>query len=188
MAAIDLGRYDPLLVERAARVRNLVLDVDGVLTDGRLYFDNRGNELKAFYTRDGFGIRALQSQGCLVALITGRRSELVARRAENLGIEHVYQGRNDKLNAFNELVADTGIDPQQTCYAGDDWIDIPLLERVGLAVTVPEADAVVRQRAHWITSRPGGHGAVREICDLVLAARGLDGAVLDGLQNGTLGQ
>lgn len=183
MSVIDLKGYDPLLLERAACVRGLVLDVDGVLTDGRLYFDNQGNELKAFYTRDGLGLRALQSQGVLIALITGRRSELVARRAENLGIEHVYQGRNDKLNAFNELVDATGLDPAETCYAGDDWVDIPVLERVGLAVTVPEADAVVRQRVHWITTRPGGHGAVREICDLVLAARGLDRAVLDGILN-----
>lgn len=178
---IDRSAYDPLLLERAARVRNLVLDVDGVLTDGRLYFDNQGNELKAFYTRDGFGLKSVRSQGVLLALITGRRSELVARRADNLGIEHVYQGRDDKLNAFNELVEATGIDPQETCYAGDDWVDIPVLERVGLAVTVPEADAVVRQRAHWITTRPGGRGAVREICDLLLAARGADQAVLDGI-------
>ena len=179
--AIDRDAYDPLLLERAARVRNLVLDVDGVLTDGRLYFDNEGNELKAFHTRDGFGLRAVQSQGVLLALITGRRSRVVARRAENLGIEHVYQGRDDKLNAFNELVEATGIDPQETCYAGDDWVDIPVLERVGLAVTVPDADAVVRQRAHWITTRPGGRGAVREICDLLLVARGADQAVLDGV-------
>lgn len=181
MSVIDVSAYDPLLLERAARIRSLVLDVDGVLTDGQLYFDNQGNELKAFATRDGLGLRALQSQGVLLALITGRRSEIVARRAENLGIEHVYQGRNDKLNAFNELVEATGIDPQATCYAGDDWVDIPLLERVGLAVAVADADAVVRQRVHWITSRPGGRGAVREICDLILAARGLDRHVLDGI-------
>jgi 3-deoxy-D-manno-octulosonate 8-phosphate phosphatase (KDO 8-P phosphatase) len=117
----------------------------------------------------------------LLALITGRHSEIVTYRAANLGIEHVYQGRNDKLNAFNELLAATGIDPQAVCYAGDDWIDIPVLDRAGLAVTVADADAVVKQRAHWITSRPGGHGAVREICDLILAARGLDQRVLDGI-------
>jgi 3-deoxy-D-manno-octulosonate 8-phosphate phosphatase (KDO 8-P phosphatase) len=181
MNVIDISTCDPLLLERAARIRNLVLDVDGVLTDGRLYFDNAGNELKAFSTRDGFGLRALQSQGIVLALITGRRSEIVARRAANLGIEHVFQGRDDKLNAFNELVAATGIDPQETCYAGDDWVDIPVLERVGLAVTVPDADAVVKQRAHWITTRGGGAGAVRELCDLILAARHLDRAVLDGI-------
>jgi 3-deoxy-D-manno-octulosonate 8-phosphate phosphatase (KDO 8-P phosphatase) len=181
MPVVDVTGFDPLLLERAARVRALVLDVDGVLTDGKLYFDNRGNEMKAFSTRDGLGLRALQSQGTLLALITGRRSEIVAHRAANLGIEHVYQGRSDKLNAFCELLAATGIDPQEACYAGDDWVDLPVLDRVGLAVTVADADAVVKQRVHWITSRPGGHGAVREICDLILAARGLDQRVLDGI-------
>jgi 3-deoxy-D-manno-octulosonate 8-phosphate phosphatase (KDO 8-P phosphatase) len=179
MPVIDVTGFDPMLLERAARVRALVLDVDGVLTDGKLYFDNQGNEMKAFSTRDGLGLRALQSQGTLLALITGRRSEIVARRAADLGIERVYQGRHDKLNAFNELLAATGIDPREVCYAGDDWVDIPVLDRAGLAVTVADADAVVKQRAHWITSRPGGHGAVREICDLILAARGLDQRVLD---------
>jgi len=181
MPLIDISSFDPLLVERAARVRALVLDVDGVLTDGQLYFDNQGNELKAFCTRDGLGLRALQQQGMRVALITGRQSRIVADRARNLGIEHVYQGRDDKLNAFHELLANTGLEPPQVCYAGDDWVDIPVLDRVGLAVTVPGADAVVRSHAHWITSQPGGHGAVREICDLILAARGLDQQVLDGI-------
>ncbi len=179
MAVIDTTGLDPLLLERAAAVRALVLDVDGVLTDGRLYFDNQGNELKAFSTRDGLGMKALQSQGTLLALITGRRSEIVARRAANLGIEHVYQGRDDKLNAFNELLAATGLDEREVCYAGDDWVDIPVLDRVGLAVTVPDADAVVKRHAHWITPRSGGRGAVRDLCDLILAARGLDQRVLD---------
>ena len=179
MGVIDLKGIDPLLLERAAAVRALVLDVDGVLTDGRLYFDNQGNELKAFSTRDGLGMRALQSQGTLLALITGRRSEIVARRAANLGIEHVYQGRDDKLDAFNELLVATGLEEREICYAGDDWIDIPVLDRVGLAVTVPDADSVVKSHAHWITPRPGGHGAVRDLCDLILAARGLDQLVLD---------
>lgn len=181
MPVIDVTGFDPLLLERAARVRALVLDVDGVLTDGRLYFDSQGNEMKAFSTRDGLGLRALQSQGTLLALITGRQSEIVARRAANLGIEHVYQGRTDKLNAFNELLAASGIDAQEVCYAGDDWVDIPVLDRAGLAVAVADADAVVKRHVHWITARPGGHGAVREICDLLLAARGLDQVVLDGI-------
>jgi 3-deoxy-D-manno-octulosonate 8-phosphate phosphatase (KDO 8-P phosphatase) len=179
MGVIDTSGFDPLLLERAAKVRALVLDVDGVLTDGRLYFDNQGNELKAFNTRDGLGIKALQRHGTLLALITGRRSEIVARRAANLGIEHVYQGRDDKLNAFNELLAETELEESRICYAGDDWVDIPVLDRVGLAVTVPDADAVVKSHAHWITPRPGGHGAVRDLCDLILAARGLDRQVLD---------
>ncbi|MBT8049267.1 MAG: 3-deoxy-manno-octulosonate-8-phosphatase KdsC [Xanthomonadales bacterium] len=159
----------------------LVLDVDGVLTDGRLYFDNQGNEMKAFCTRDGLGIKALQSQRIELAFITGRQSEIVAQRSAQLGVEHVYQGRNDKLNAFNELLSDTGMSEQNICYAGDDWIDIPVLDRVGLSVTVADADPVVKNRVHWVTSRAGGKGAVREICDLILAARGLDQQVLDGI-------
>ena len=115
------------------------------------------------------------------ALITGRQSEIVARRAANLDIEHVYQGRNDKLDALNELLTATGLEESQVCFAGDDWIDIPVLDRVGLAVTVPDADAVVKSHAHWITPHAGGHGAVRDICDLILAARGLDRVVLEGI-------
>ena len=161
----------------------LVLDVDGVLTDGSLYFDNEGNEMKAFSTRDGLGLRLLQSQGIELALITGRKSEIVARRAEQLGISHVYQGRNDKLQAFRELLNKTGIGEQSVCYAGDDWIDLPVLERVGLAVTVADADQVVRGRVHWITSRGGGKGAVREICNLILVAKDLDQKVLDEILN-----
>lgn len=183
MAVIDLSGFDPLLIERASRIRMLVLDVDGVLTDGRLYFDNQGNETKAFCTRDGLGIKALQSQDTVLAFITGRQSQIVSQRATQLGVEYVYQGRNDKLNAFNELLSDTGMDEEQICYAGDDWIDIPVLDRVGLAVTVADADAVVKNRVHWVTTREGGKGAVREICDLILAARGLDDKVLDGILN-----
>lgn len=181
MSVIDISGVDDLLIERAARVRMLVLDVDGVLTDGTLYFDNHGNEMKAFSTRDGLGMRALQKHGTVLAFITGRQSEIVNRRAAQLGVAHVYQGRNDKLNAFNDLLSDTGLEEQQVCYAGDDWVDIPVLDRVGLAVTVADADPVVKQRVHWITGRAGGHGAVREICDLILAARGLDQQALDGI-------
>ena len=181
MAVIDTTAFDALLLERAARVRMLVLDVDGVLTDGRLYFDNHGNEMKAFYTRDGLGMKALQKQGVTLALITGRTSDIVARRAASLGIGHVFQGREDKLGTFMELLKATDVGAPEVCYAGDDWIDIPVLDRAGLAVTVPDADAVVKSHAHWVTSRPGGLGAVREICDLVLAAQGLDQAVLDGI-------
>jgi len=181
MPVIDISDYDALLLERAARIRALVLDVDGVLTDGQLYFDNQGNEMKAFSTRDGLGMRAVQQQGVVLALITGRQSQIVAHRAANLGIGHVYQGRNDKLNAFHEFLAATGIEAAEACYAGDDWVDIPVLDRVGLAVTVADADAVVRNHVHWVTARPGGRGAVREICDLILAARGLDQQVLDGI-------
>jgi 3-deoxy-D-manno-octulosonate 8-phosphate phosphatase (KDO 8-P phosphatase) len=181
LSVIDLSGIDSLLIEKASRIRMLVLDVDGVLTDGRLYFDNKGNEMKAFCTRDGLGMRALQRSGILLAVITGRQSEIVAHRAAQLGVKYVFQGRIDKLNAFNELLSETGMEEQDICYAGDDWIDLPVLDRVGLSVTVPDADSVVKNRVHWVTSRRGGNGAVREVCDLILAAQGLDQQVLDGI-------
>jgi len=175
-----MGARDPLLMERAARIRLLALDVDGVLTDGRLYFDSQGNELKAFYTADGLGLKLLQASGITIALITGRTSSMVAERARALGIEHVYQGRQDKLTAFLDLLETTGIAPEDTCYAGDDWIDLPVLRRAGLAVTVPAADPAVRERAHWVTTREGGRGAVREICQLLLDAQGHSQGLLEG--------
>lgn len=167
MAAVDPG-----LLERAASIRLLALDVDGVLTDGRLYFDNDGVELKAFHVGDGLGLKAVQKAGVTLALITGRRSDIVARRAAALGIDHVYQGSDDKLSAYLDLLAKTGFEDREVCYAGDDWIDLPLLARAGLAVSVPGGDPAVRERAHWVTGRDGGRGAVREICNLILRAQG----------------
>lgn len=176
---VDKSGFDPLLLARAAAIRMLVLDVDGVLTDGSLYFDESGKEMKSFSTRDGLGMRCLQHCGIELALITGRQSKIVTRRAAQLGIRHVYQGRNDKRDAFFHLLESTGIDEQQVCYAGDDWIDLPVLERVGLAVTVADADKIVKDSAHWVTSHTGGKGAVREICNLILAAQELDQKILD---------
>ncbi|HMB60986.1 MAG TPA: 3-deoxy-manno-octulosonate-8-phosphatase KdsC [Xanthomonadales bacterium] len=173
------GNLNPLLVKKAEKIRLLALDVDGVLTDGRLYFDQSGNEMKTFFTRDGLGIKALQRFDICVALITGRSSAIVARRAEELGISLVYQGCDDKLDAFNDVLEKTGCNEEQVCYAGDDWVDIPVLDRVGLAVTVPDADPLVKSRAHWVTDNGGGKGAVREICDLILMAQGLDRILLE---------
>jgi len=170
---------DPALQERAGKIRLLVLDVDGVLTDGRLYFDNAGNEMKAFNTRDGLGIRVLQRCGIEVAVITGRKSEIVSHRMAQLDIKHVYQGRVDKLNAFTHLLETTGLDAEQVCFAGDDWIDLPVLLRAGLAISVADADEHVKERVHWVTKRNGGEGAVREICNLILAAQGKDKIILD---------
>ena len=170
---------DPALRERASNIRMLVLDVDGVLTDGKLYFDHAGNETKAFNTRDGMGMKALQRCGVEVAVITGRKSGAVTQRMIQLGVQHVYQGREDKLNAFEHLLELTGLDAQQVCFAGDDWIDIPLLLRVGLAVSVADAEDYVKQHAHWITTRNGGDGAVREICNLILAAQNKEQTILD---------
>ena len=165
---------DPLLLARAAKIQLLALDVDGVLTDGKIYFDQAGNEMKTFSTRDGLGIHALRHFRIPVAIITARQSNIVTRRAAELGIELVYQGSLDKLASFRELIAKAGVSAENTCYAGDDWIDIPVLERVGLAVAVADAHELVRERVHWVTRNAGGNGAVREICDLILHAKGLD--------------
>jgi len=170
---------DAALRERASKIRMLVLDVDGVLTDGKLYFDHEGNETKAFDTRDGMGIKSLQRAGVEVAVITGRQSGAVTHRMAQLGVRHVYQGREDKLDVFLELLGITGLDAAQVCYAGDDWIDLPVLIRAGLAVTVADAEEFVKQRAHWITRRDGGDGAVREICNLILVAQQKDQTILD---------
>lgn len=160
------------LLKLAEDIELLALDVDGVMTDGRLYFDQHGNELKAFYTRDGLGLKALQKFGITLAIITGRQSRIVADRAAQLGIRHVYQGSDDKLNALARLVSETGIPEHRICYAGDDWIDIPVLTRVGFAVAPADAAESVRERVHWVTRATGGNGAVREICELILEAQG----------------
>ncbi len=167
------------LTERASKIRMLVLDVDGVLTDGKLYFDHAGNEMKAFNTRDGMGMKALQRCGIEIAVITGRKSAAVAQRMAQLDVQHVYQGREDKLGAFVHLLEITGLDAQQVCFAGDDWIDIPVLLRVGLAVSVADAEDRVKKHAHWITRRNGGDGAVREICNLILSAQDKEQTILD---------
>jgi len=170
-----------MLLERAARIRLLALDVDGVLTDGSLYFDQAGNELKAFCTRDGFGIKAVRRFGIQVALITGRRSAMVTQRARELEIDWVYQDTARKLDAFREVLEKIGISEEEACYAGDDWVDLPILDRAGLSVTVPEADLLVKNRVHWVTERGGGKGAVREICDLILVAQKFDQALLQDI-------
>lgn len=167
-----MPRYDTLLLERAAGIRLLALDVDGVLTDGKIYFDSEGRELKGFYTRDGLGLKALQRSGTRLAIITGRTSPMVTQRATELNIDYVFQGSSDKLGAYMELLEQSGLEEKQVCYAGDDWIDLPVLQRCGLAITVPSADREMRERVHWVTTRDGGDGAVREICDLILTAQG----------------
>jgi 3-deoxy-D-manno-octulosonate 8-phosphate phosphatase (KDO 8-P phosphatase) len=177
------SNYDPLLLEKAGRIRLLALDVDGVLTDGKLYFDNSGNELKAFCTRDGLGMKGLQQFGIRLAIITGRTSTIVTRRAEELGVNFVYQGQSDKLDTFHLMLRESGVEAAEICYAGDDWVDIPLLDRAGLAVTVADADPLVKTRVHWVTTLSGGHGAVREICDLILHAQGHDQALLESILN-----
>ncbi|HKJ70144.1 MAG TPA: HAD-IIIA family hydrolase [Gammaproteobacteria bacterium] len=157
---------------RMAAVRLLVLDVDGVLTAGGIFMDDDGREYKRFDVRDGHGIKLLQRFGVAVAIITGRRSGVVEQRARELGIEHVIQGALRKGEAFTELLAATGADAERVAMVGDDVVDLPVMVRAGLGLTVADAHPEVRTRAHWITESPGGHGAVREIADRLLRAQG----------------
>lgn len=165
---------------RASQIELLILDVDGVLTDGSLFYDNHGQEYKAFNSRDGHGLRMLQDAGVKVAILTGRQSELVQHRAKNLNIptELVFQGFRDKRPAFEALLAYTGIPAHKIAYVGDDVIDLPVMTQVGLAIAVADAHPFVQEQAHWITNRSGGRGAVRETCEMLLDARGQLQAIL----------
>ena len=155
----------------AARVRLLVLDVDGVLTDGRLYYGTRGEALKVFHARDGLGLKLLAAAGVTVAVISGRRSDMTARRCRELGVRHLLQGVDDKLAAFNQLRGRLGVSPSACACVGDDVPDVPLMREVGLSFAVADAHSQARSAAHVITQLPGGGGAVREICDYLLEAR-----------------
>jgi 3-deoxy-D-manno-octulosonate 8-phosphate phosphatase (KDO 8-P phosphatase) len=159
------------LLERARRIRLLVLDVDGVLTDGRIYMSPAGEELKVFHVRDGSGLVALQRAGVAVAIISGRESEAVSRRATELGIRHVRQGVADKATELAALLRELGVAPGETACVGDDTPDLPMLQAAGLAVAVADAHAALGPVVHWVTSAPGGVGAVREVCDLLISAR-----------------
>lgn len=156
---------------RAKAIRLLVLDVDGVLTDGSLYYGPTGETLKIFNTLDGHGIKLAQRNGIRIALITGRRGEATLSRAKELGIEWIQQGREDKFDALQELLADKSIELREVACMGDDWPDLAIMTRAGLALTVPNAHPEVIARAHWQSSRPGGAGAVREACDLLMKAQ-----------------
>lgn len=160
------------LTALAAPVRLLALDVDGVLSDGSLYFDNQGNELKAFYTPDGVGIKMLQQAGVRVAIITGRSSRIVDDRAANLGIEHVVQGRDDKLVALRELCEKLELSLSQCAYMGDDLPDLSAIKAVQLGMAPANAAEAVAAHADWQSTRHGGRGAVREACEMIL--RGQD--------------
>lgn len=159
---------------RARAVKLLVMDVDGVLTDGRLYFDNNGQESKAFHSLDGHGMKMLRSSGVEMAIITGRTSGVVLHRAQNLGIDPalVHQGAADKKQAYEALMAQVRLAHEQIAYMGDDVVDLPVMIRCGLAISVPAAPVEVQQRAHLVTTREGGMGAVREACEFIMKAQG----------------
>lgn len=166
------------IIEKARKLKLLILDVDGVLTDGRLFFDEQGKEYKCFHARDGHGIKLLRQSGVEVAAISGRRSNSVAVRMKNLGVEYVYQGHEDKVAAFNEIIQALSIQPEQAAHVGDDLIDLPVMTRVGLSIAVSDANFAVKEYADWCTETPGGLGAVREICDFIMQSQGTFDAVL----------
>jgi 3-deoxy-D-manno-octulosonate 8-phosphate phosphatase (KDO 8-P phosphatase) len=168
-----MRRVPPDVLVRARAVRLVILDVDGVLTDGRILYGTGGIEVKAFDVRDGHGVKLAHRAGLRTAIITGRTSDIVARRAEELGIADVIQGSRDKLAAYRELAARLGLADAHIACLGDDVTDLPLLARAGLAVAVAGAVAEARAAAHYVTRRAGGRGAVREALELVLKAQGL---------------
>ncbi|HCR97656.1 MULTISPECIES: KdsC family phosphatase [Halomonas] len=172
------------LLDQLRHVRLLALDVDGVLTDGRLYFQADGIEIKAFHTQDGHGLKLLKRVGIHVALITGRDSPMVSQRAAALGINLVHQGCEDKLTTLKALCERLNLNLSQVAYCGDDLPDLAPIKRAGVGITVPNAPDYMHTHADWITDRLGGHGAVREICDTLLEAQGHWSTVLESYLNG----
>jgi 3-deoxy-D-manno-octulosonate 8-phosphate phosphatase (KDO 8-P phosphatase) len=160
------------LTEKAAKIRLVIFDVDGVLTDGSLFLGDDGQEYKAFHSKDGHGMVMLQQAGVQIAIITGRSSEVVRIRMASLGIEHVDQGHRDKLPAYEQLKRAAGLSDDVIAYVGDDVVDLPVMRRVGLAIAVQDAHYLAKQHAHWITPSGGGRGAAREVCEFLMDAQG----------------
>ena len=167
------------IYRKAEGIRLIIFDVDGVLTDGSLYIGDDGQEYKAFHSKDGHGMVMLQHTGVQIAIITGRTSEVVRIRMASLGIEHVYQGKREKLPAYEELKAATGLRDEQIAYVGDDVVDLPVMTRVGLSIAVQDAHTLTKQHAHWVTPSGGGRGAAREVCELIMDAQGRLQGLLD---------
>ncbi|MCF2857487.1 3-deoxy-manno-octulosonate-8-phosphatase KdsC [Pseudoalteromonas sp. SMS1] len=162
----------PQTSDKSKAIKLLICDIDGVFSDGRIYLGNHGEELKAFNTKDGFGIKALVASGVDVAVITGRHSEIVKQRMTSLNVTHIYQGQENKVAAYEELKMKLGLEDAQIAYIGDDGPDIPVMKLVGLAVAVADAHPLVKQLAHYTTMLPGGFGAVRELTDLLMLSQG----------------
>ncbi len=163
---------DKNILGKANQIELAIFDVDGVLTNGGLILGESGEEYKVFHSRDGLGLVMLRESGCQVAVISGRSSSIVSERMTALGIEYVYQGQNDKGKALENLLDKLGIDAQSTAYVGDDCVDLPAMRRVGLAIAVADAHPLVIENAHWVTKENGGRGAAREVCELIMYARG----------------
>ncbi len=161
------------ILERAKSIRLALFDVDGVLTDGKVYIDPKGEELKVFNIHDGHGIRLLQHYGIEVGIITARKSKALEYRMQDLGVKYVHQGCTDKLVVYQKLLSDLSLNEQQTSFVGDDIVDLQIMSRCGLAIAVANANYFVKQHAHWETLATGGNGAVREVCELILESQGL---------------
>lgn len=157
---------------KARLIKLLICDVDGVMTDGGLYFGDNGLEYKAFHSRDGLGIKMLQRSGIPLAVITARTSDVVKHRMKNLNINLVFQGQLDKIQAFESLCQKLQLNASQIAYVGDDLVDLPVMKKVGLSIAVADAHDRVKQQANWITRHKGGHGAVRDVCELLMESQG----------------
>lgn len=160
------------ILEKAAKIKLLVFDVDGVLTDGSLIVGDDGQEYKAFFSKDGLGMKMLQQTGVNIAVITARTSDVVIHRMQSLGIKHIYQGQLEKLPAFEKILTKLALSPEQAAYVGDDVIDLPVLRHAGLAIAVADAHPLVKQHVHWQTPQCGGQGAARDVCELIMQAQG----------------
>lgn len=161
-----------MLAQRLQAVRLIAFDVDGILTDGGLYLADSGEEFKRFNSLDGHGLKMLKNSGVELAIITGRTSRCVEMRAKNLGITRLYQGVEHKWGAMQALLKELNLPAETAAFMGDDVVDLPVMRRVGLAITVPNSPQLVRDHAHYLTQRDGGHGAVRETCELIMSAQG----------------
>lgn len=159
------------IIEKASQIKLVIFDVDGVLTDGSLFIDDNGMEYKAFYSRDGLGMKMLQKTNVKIAIITGRSSEVVSYRMKSMGVEHVYQGQDDKLLAYEKIKKELQLSADEIAYVGDDIIDLPVMKKVGFAIAVQDAHPLVIKHAHWQTPHSGGRGAARDVCELVMEAQ-----------------
>ncbi len=168
---MSVNKITEKIIEKARRVSFLLLDVDGVMTDGKIYLDNDGRETKAFNIYDGSGIHHVRKLGIQVGIITGRDSRVVTHRAKELGITEVHQGVLNKIKVYEKILSTYALKDEDFAYVGDDIIDLPVLTRVGFSVSVPNAHLEVKQKVDWITTKAGGHGAVREVTDLLISAR-----------------
>lgn len=166
------------LIARFKNIQLLVLDVDGVMTDGGLMIGDDGQEYKTFHSHDGLGMKLLKTTGVELAIITGRTSHVVTKRAESTGVAHFYQGAEDKLVAFNDLIKKSNLEASQCAFMGDDVVDLPPMLKCGLGIAVPNSPELVLKHAHYVTKKSGGRGAVREVCELIMHAQGTFDSVM----------